>query len=203
MLDVGTGKGRLAIAFALARAKRVIAVDLSEDMLLTAAKNASVAGVGDIISFELGDAENLKYSDESFDIVCSIDTFLYLPHPQKGMNELGRVCKRGGMVVANIGNANYHYFTERVQSLLAKSNSAYGLVTGVYYSRLFSPVRKKLAQRYGWPVIRAKTCPEPLGKRYTREQFISFFQEAELKIENVSEYGGQIPWHFLVSASRP
>ena len=145
VLDVGTGKGRLAISFALAGAKRVTAVDLSEDILRIAEENTRAAGVSGIVSFELGDVENLKYRDELFDIVCSIDTFLYLPHPQKGMNVLGRVCKRGGIVVVNIGNANYHYFTEKVQSLLAKSSIAYVLVTGVYYSRLFSPVRKKLA----------------------------------------------------------
>jgi len=101
VLDVGTGRGRFAIAFAEAGAERVIAVDISPHMLELARESANRWKVADKISFEVGDVEGLKYSDNSFDIVCGISLSCHLPYPEKGISELVRVCRVGGLVVVD------------------------------------------------------------------------------------------------------
>ena len=202
VLDIGTGKGRLAISFALAGAKRVIGMDISWEMLRIAEERAKATGVADTTSFELGDAENLKYEDESFDIVCCIGVFSFLP-PHRGMSEFARVCKHGGMVVVNMANADYHYAAERVQNLITRSRTIYLLLTAIYFSRLLTPLRTKLCQVYGLPLIRTQTSPKILTKKYTKKEFLSFFQGAGLRIEKVNEYGGRIPCRFLVFGSKP
>jgi ubiquinone/menaquinone biosynthesis C-methylase UbiE len=202
VLDIGTGKGRLAISFALCGAKRVVGMDISQEMLHIGEERAAAAGVRDVISFELGDAESLKYEDESFDIVCCIGVFSYLP-PWRGMNEFARVCKHGGMVVVNMANADYRNFVGRGQNLLTKSRAAYLVVTAIYFSKLFTPLRKKLCQVYGLPPVRTQTRPKVLTKKYTKKEFLSFFQGAGLRIEKVNEYGGRIPCRFLVFGSKP
>jgi len=70
VLDAGTGKGRFAIAFVKGGADRVVAVDISPAMLELAREAANRWGTSDRISFEIGDVEDLKYPDNSFDIVC-------------------------------------------------------------------------------------------------------------------------------------
>ena len=54
ILDVGTGKGRFAIDFAL-RGDKVTACDISKEMLDIAKKRAKRVGVESKITFELGD----------------------------------------------------------------------------------------------------------------------------------------------------
>lgn len=99
VLDVGTGRGRFAIAFAEAGAQRVIAADISPYMLELARESANRWRVSDKVSFEIGDVENLKYPDDSFDIVCGMSVSCHLPYPEKAISELTRVCKVGGLVV--------------------------------------------------------------------------------------------------------
>ena len=101
VLDVGTGKGRFAVVFAQAGAEKVVAVDISPHMLGLASESANRYGVSDKISFEIGDVENLKYPDNSFDIVCCMATTVHLPYPDKAISELVRVCKIGGLVVVD------------------------------------------------------------------------------------------------------
>jgi ubiquinone/menaquinone biosynthesis C-methylase UbiE len=99
VLDIGTGRGRFAIAFAEAGAERIVAVDISPAMLELARESANRWKVQDKISFEIGDVEGLKYPDNSFDIVCGMSVSCHLPYPSKAISELVRVCKVGGLIV--------------------------------------------------------------------------------------------------------
>lgn len=101
VLDAGTGRGRFAIAFAKAGAERVVAVDISPLLIKFAREEVEKAGVSDRVAVEVGDVENLKYDDDSFDIACSMGTTIHLPNPSKGIAELKRVCKPSGLVVTN------------------------------------------------------------------------------------------------------
>lgn len=68
ILDIGCGTGRHAIELAK-RGYSVTGVDLSENMLNKAIKNAKDAGVH--INFQIADARNLQFKDE-FDLVIMI-----------------------------------------------------------------------------------------------------------------------------------
>jgi len=101
ILDVGTGGGRFAIDFALAGAEQVSAVDVSGEMLRIAKKRATQVGVANKILFQKGDAENLGFEDDTFDVTICMETFIHLPNPQAAMKELARVTKPLGLVIAN------------------------------------------------------------------------------------------------------
>ncbi|GAI20765.1 unnamed protein product, partial [marine sediment metagenome] len=102
VLDAGTGtKARFAIAFAKAGAERVVAMDISPPLIKMAREEAKREGVSDRIEFGIGDMEDLEYGDERFDIVCCMGTIIHLSYPSKGVSELKRVCKKGGLLVAN------------------------------------------------------------------------------------------------------
>jgi ubiquinone/menaquinone biosynthesis C-methylase UbiE len=101
VLDAGTGKGRFAIAFAMGGACKVVAVDISPKMIKLAQRAAELCGVSDKISFEVGDVEDLKHTDNSFDIACCMATTMHLPSPEKAIAHLTRVCKVGGLIVVD------------------------------------------------------------------------------------------------------
>lgn len=90
-LDVGTGTGEVALRAARAGAE-VTAVDISEN-LLAAARNKPDA---ERVTWELGDAQALRFDDASFDVVVSCFAVIFAPDQQAAAAELGRVCKPGG-----------------------------------------------------------------------------------------------------------
>jgi SAM-dependent methyltransferase len=92
-LDVGTGTGGVAVRAARAGAE-VTGLDLSQEMLDKAAGAAAAEGVD--IRLDVGDAEQLPYGDESFDVVSSCFGVIFAPDAEAAAGELARVCRHGG-----------------------------------------------------------------------------------------------------------
>ena len=97
VLDVATGGGHTALRFA-PLVKRVVAMDISPAMLDAAEAFIIAKGVKNV-SFRLGDAENLPFSDESFDLVTCRIAPHHFPDAFRFVMESVRVLKPGGMLL--------------------------------------------------------------------------------------------------------
>jgi ubiquinone/menaquinone biosynthesis C-methylase UbiE len=93
LLDVACGAGQTAIPAAKTGA-RVTGVDIASNLIEAARKQAALEGV--LVQFDEGDAENLPYPDEAFDVVISLIGAMFAPRPEKVASELARVCRSGG-----------------------------------------------------------------------------------------------------------
>jgi ubiquinone/menaquinone biosynthesis C-methylase UbiE len=100
VLDVATGGGNTAIS-AARRFCDVTGIDYVPELIEYARKRAEIEGME--ITFEVGDAENLPYSDASCDVVLSTLGVMFAPDQEKAAEELLRVCRPGG----KIGLANW------------------------------------------------------------------------------------------------
>ena len=97
VLDMGTGTGVLAIAFAeRIPAASVVGLDLSAVALEVARENAQKSPVSSRVSFEEGNAEDMPFEDDAFDLVISSNTLHLLRNPVRMFNEIQRVLKPGG-----------------------------------------------------------------------------------------------------------
>jgi ubiquinone/menaquinone biosynthesis C-methylase UbiE len=96
VLDVAAGTGHLGRAIA-PHVQRVVAVDLTPAMIAEGRREASGAGLGNIV-FEQGRAENLPYTDHSFDMVVTRLSLHHFADPRPAVLEMTRVCKPGGQV---------------------------------------------------------------------------------------------------------
>ena len=105
VLDVGTGPGFYAIILA-ERGYHVTAVDLSGKMLEQARKNAGA--LAERIDFQLMDAQDLAFPDESFDAVVTRNLTWNLPDPVRAYREWRRVLRPGGAVL--IFDANWYAY---------------------------------------------------------------------------------------------
>src|SRR4030042_2785975 len=96
ILDVATGTGKQAFAFAR-RGYDVIGIDLSEAMLKVANKKNKYGNV----KFEVGDATNLPFEDNGFDVSCVSFGLHDMPLTirEKALKEMVRVTKKEGMIV--------------------------------------------------------------------------------------------------------
>jgi len=108
ILDVGTGTGAMALVLA-EMGHDVIGIDLSDGMLNKAKEKAKKANLP--VEFEIGDAEKLSFSDNTFDVVINRHLLWTLPDPEKAIKEWNRVLKSGGHVVIIDGNfKNYSLY---------------------------------------------------------------------------------------------
>lgn len=98
ILDLGCGTGFFTRIIAKQAEVDITVIDIDENLLNGARKIAKEEGLN--INFELGNILNIKYPDNTFDIVmCDImlECFDDITIP---LSEMKRVCKPGGLVVA-------------------------------------------------------------------------------------------------------
>lgn len=96
VLDIGTGPANIPIQFARKLSgTRIIAVDLSPNMLKKARSNLKKAGVDNRIILICADAKRLPFKDESFQLVICHSTIHHLSDPMPAVREIIRVINRG------------------------------------------------------------------------------------------------------------
>lgn len=97
LLDVATGGGHVARVFS-PLVGRVIASDLTPEMLASAAHYLTGLGLGNVTFLE-ADAEALPLADGSVDLVTCRIAPHHFPHPDRFVAEAARVLRPGGRFV--------------------------------------------------------------------------------------------------------
>ena len=95
VLDVGAGDGNVSIR-AAERGARVTASDITPELFESGRRRAADAGVE--IEWVEGDAADLPFADESFDLVMSTFGCIFAPRHQDAADEMVRVTRPGGAV---------------------------------------------------------------------------------------------------------
>ncbi|MBU7010653.1 MAG: class I SAM-dependent methyltransferase [Theionarchaea archaeon] len=132
VLDVGTGPGSLAIEFAKKIPNtKVVGLDLSDVVLAVASENARRNEVASRVSFKKGNAEDMPFDDDTFDLVISSNTLHLLEDPVQMFNEVQRVLTCEGRFFISdfrrslLGIFTVHirasYSSKEVRDLLNKS----------------------------------------------------------------------------------
>ena len=100
-LDVATGLGRFAIDFAKSGASKIVGVDISAAMIERAKKNAIEEGVIDKIDFKVGNASELNFTANSFDVISLMEVLVHLPNPSLVIKNLTSYLKKDGLFITN------------------------------------------------------------------------------------------------------
>jgi 2-polyprenyl-6-hydroxyphenyl methylase / 3-demethylubiquinone-9 3-methyltransferase len=101
VLDVGCGAGFLSNDLAR-QGFEVTGLDASENSLAVARHHDATGKV----RYQLGDAYQLPYADESFEAVCAMDFLEHIEKPERVIAEIGRVLKPGGLFFFHTFNRN-------------------------------------------------------------------------------------------------
>ncbi len=107
ILDVGCGAGFFSVLLAR-EGHQVTGIDLTPDMIKNARQLAEEEKVS--CEFQVMDAENPNFPDETFDVVISRNLTWTLPHVKHAYKEWVRVLKKGGVLLnfdANYGITDF------------------------------------------------------------------------------------------------
>ena len=111
VLEIGCGTGSIWLGREnlISGCRKFILTDLSEGMLETAKKNL---GERDNMEYRKADIQDLPFMNETFDVVIANSMLYHVPDIGKGLREVRRVLKKGGVFYcATFGE---HNFTDRL-----------------------------------------------------------------------------------------
>lgn len=137
ILDVATGTGDFAIESLSLKPNKVVGIDISQGMLDKGIIKIKKNGQEDIIELKYGDSENIPFEDNHFDAITVAFGVRNFENLEKGLSEMKRVLKTGGMAVVlefskpkkfpikQIYNFYFHKVLPGIGKLVSKDASAY------------------------------------------------------------------------------
>ena len=99
ILDIATGTGDLALLMSNTNATEIIGADISEGMMEVGRKKVAEKGLDGRIQLVYGDSEKLPFADAYFDAVTVAFGIRNFETLEKGLAEILRVLKPGGIFV--------------------------------------------------------------------------------------------------------
>jgi ubiquinone/menaquinone biosynthesis C-methylase UbiE len=145
--EIASGTGRLTrhLRNLLPATTRLIASDISEDMLAVAQSKLK----GFDIDWKIIDAQSLPFEDNSFDLVVCYFGYMMVPDKEKAYAEAFRILKKGGMLVMatwdklDSNEASYIFRMALKQYLGDTLPESYKVPFSMYDSELISTMLKR------------------------------------------------------------
>ncbi|HPQ39211.1 MAG TPA: methyltransferase domain-containing protein [bacterium] len=94
VLDVGCGVGTIAEYISDKTGAHMTGVDFAEEAIQWARERTT--GKGERLGYDIGDMNDVKYPDHSFDAIIAIDTLYFVKNLKAVMKNLKRILKPGG-----------------------------------------------------------------------------------------------------------
>jgi ubiquinone/menaquinone biosynthesis C-methylase UbiE len=100
LLDIGTGPAWLLLKLHQhAPGMKLVGIDSSSAMVTQARQNIKATGSADAIEIKQGNADNVPFPDDSFDIVVSTGSLHHWKRPTAALNEVYRVLRGSGFAL--------------------------------------------------------------------------------------------------------
>lgn len=189
ILDVGCGTGAMGLVLS-EMGHHVKGIDLSEKMMNVGRKKAKEHGLS--MTFEIGDAEQIPFEDNTFDVVVNRHLLWTLPHPEKALLDWKRVIKPGGFVIAVEGRWDNGKGSVKIKRQVTRT-----------LEKLFAPQLRKTKYNY------IDSVEEALPNRggITEEKAKIYFSNAGLSniyvhdLSRIVEYQKkELAWYQKISA---
>ena len=141
VLELATGTGLIAKQIVNAAA-HIEAADVSAEMIAEAKRDNRSAK----LHFSVQDMFRLPYADKSFDVVIVSNALHIVPQPEKALQEIRRVLKDGGLLIAPT-------FTHAENSFSGKVRAFFMKLAGLpLHSRWTSEEYLRFLRQNGWTV---------------------------------------------------
>ncbi|WP_116796985.1 bifunctional demethylmenaquinone methyltransferase/2-methoxy-6-polyprenyl-1,4-benzoquinol methylase UbiE [Flavobacterium sp. 103] len=173
VLDIATGTGDLAILMAQTKAKKIVGLDISAGMLEIGQSKIEERKLSQTIEMVLGDSENMPFEDHFFDAITVAFGVRNFEHLEKGLAEILRVLKPGGIFVILETSVpdktpykqGYSFYTKNILPLIgklfSKDDVAYGYLSESAASFPYGEALNNILRKTGF--INVNAMPQTFG----------------------------------------
>jgi demethylmenaquinone methyltransferase / 2-methoxy-6-polyprenyl-1,4-benzoquinol methylase len=173
ILDIATGTGDLAILMAQTKAKKITGLDISPGMLEIGTKKIKEKNLSQTIEMVLGDSENMPFDDNFFDAITVAFGVRNFEHLEKGLSEILRVLKPGGIFVILETSVpdktpykqGYNFYSKNILPLIGKLFSkdtvAYGYLSESAAAFPYGEALNNILRKTGFIMVNA--MPQTFG----------------------------------------
>ena len=167
VLEVGVGTG-LSLPLYPAGAQ-VTGIDISPEMLERARVRLAREGIRDGVDLHVMDAERMSFPSNSFDKVVAMYVVSVVPHPERLVNEMRRVCKPDGEIFIVNHFHSPNPLVGSVESLLAPLSRLVGFHPDFCLDTFVRDTNLEVVDRqpvnlFGyWSLLRARNNKERLA----------------------------------------
>ena len=124
VLEVGVGTGMSLPHYH--RRLKITGIDLSPEMLKKARRRVVRDRLNHVEAILEMDASDMRFADDSFDIVVAMYVLTVVPDPSQVMRELERVCRPGGQVFVVNHFSQDHGVRGKVEKAMGRFGEALG-----------------------------------------------------------------------------
>ena len=162
ILDIATGTADFAIEALSLNPEKVIGVDISEGMLEIGRKKLQRKKLDDRIELQMGDSERLLFEDNIFDAVIVAFGVRNFENLEKGLQDMYRVLKPGGMAVIvefskptkfpfkQVYNLYFQSVLPKIGKVISKDNAAYSYLPASVQAFPDGGAFEKVLQKVGF-----------------------------------------------------
>ena len=173
VLDVATGTGDLAIMLSSTPAEEIVGIDISAGMLDIGKKKIAQKNLSQKIVMRQEDSEALTFADNSFDAVTVAFGIRNFETLEKGLAEILRVLKPGGIFVILETSVpekfpfkqGYQFYSKNILPLIgkifSKDDVAYGYLSESAAAFPYGEALNNILSKIGFIDVRA--MPQTFG----------------------------------------
>ena len=180
VLEIGVGLGSDHYRFA-SNNNRMTALDLSREHLRHTKKHLELEGLSTESVY--GDAENIPFEDNKFDLVYSFGVLHHTPGTEQAIDEIYRVLKPGGQAIVGLYHRDSYFYWLRTMFVL-----------GILQGKLWTKGKRRLLSEIEYRQDQLSAIP--LVKVYSRKQTKKMFSRySEVKLTVCHVDPGRIGKH--------
>lgn len=182
ILDVATGTGDFAVEISKLNPERIVGVDISQGMLDVGIKKIAKKNLSNLISLELGDAENMRFNNGDFDAITVAFGVRNFQNLEKGLQEFHRVLNdKGVAIILEFSQPEkfpikqfYNFYFTRILpffgKLISKDSSAYTYLPESVNHFPYGDKFLKILKSCGFSKVREKRLSFGIATIYVAEK---------------------------------
>lgn len=121
-VDIGVGPGFMGIEMAKITNMKIIFADINQESLNQAKNNFNSLDLDNDAEYIKTDVEDIIFEDNYADFIMSRGSIWFWKEPEKGLREIQRILKPGGVAVVGGGLGRYLPETMRIRLLESLKN---------------------------------------------------------------------------------
>jgi len=167
VLEIGCNTGFASVNIAYFSGCKVIGIDINEESIKLAKQYAKRNGLEKLVEFRVGNAENLDFENETFDLVWLSNVLSFVKNKEAVISECLRVLKLGG----TLSLIPIYYRKSPPRDLVSKISMAIGNKIEVYTKDFWIELVESISKKLNVPL-----------ELYYEEDFE--YQDCKDKIDN-------------------